>query len=48
MDFIFETDKMYKVFDKDTGLLIDDGVLEAGNVLSTIHKVEISDYLEDE
>lgn len=43
MDYSFETNKMYKVFDKDTGSLIDEGVLEAGNVLSTIHRVEIAD-----
>lgn len=43
MDYIFETDKIYKVFDKDTGALIDEGILEAGNVLSTIHTVEILD-----
>lgn len=48
MDYIFETDKIYKVLDKDTGLLIDEGVLESGNVLSTIHRVEISDVHEDE
>lgn len=43
MDYKFDKDKPYKVYDIETGHLIDEGILAACDVLSTNHRVEFDE-----